>query len=98
MGQTLILTDLASNVVEFARPVHRLMTQAYGIPVGFGSPRNARLLLRADRAEARRALGKALEWPFERILVGHGARVEVDARDRFHAAFAEFLAPRPTVK
>jgi hypothetical protein len=89
--RTLILTDIASNIVEFERPFHRWVTRAYGIRPHFGPSRNARVLLRSDRTAAARLLGRALEWPFERIIVAHGSPVNHDARDVFRDAFADFL-------
>jgi hypothetical protein len=61
------------------------------MPARFGPSRNARRVLRADPPESRRALRRALEWPFEQIVVAHGEAVEKDARERFTEAFAPFL-------
>jgi hypothetical protein len=85
------LHRLGSNIVEFARPSHRWLTRVYGIRAEFGPSRNARLLLRSDPGGATRLLRRALEWPFERIIVAHGARVERDAGAVFRAAFAPYL-------
>jgi hypothetical protein len=89
--RTLVLTDLAFNADDEETRFQRGLRRAYGIPPRFGPSRNSRLLLASDRAAAERALRRAYEWPFERVLVAHGSPVERDARARFAEAFAEFL-------
>lgn len=91
MSRTIIVTDLASNIIEVERPLDRCLTRSYGVRPEFGPSRNARVLLRSDRVGARRVLGRILEWPFERIIVAHGSLVDHDARARFRAAFSAFL-------
>jgi hypothetical protein len=90
-SRTLILTDVASNVVQLRGAYERLLARASGLPRGFGTSRNARQLLLRDRESARKALRAAAGWPFERIVVAHGAVLERDAQRAFAAAFARYL-------
>lgn len=90
-SRTLILTDVASNLLELRRAYDRLWARASGMPAGFGPSRNARQLLLREREGAREALRAAARWPFERIVVAHGAVVERDARRVFESGFAGYL-------
>jgi hypothetical protein len=90
-SRTLILTDLASNLVDLPRAYDRIASRLSGQPAGFGPSRNARKLLLRDASRAREALRAVLQWPFERILVAHGTLVERDAADVFRSAFARYL-------
>jgi len=87
-SRTLILTDVASNLVDVPRARDRLAFRLLGMPAGFGPSRNARRLFLRNEAVARAALRAASRWPFERIVVAHGAIVERGARDAFASAFA----------
>ena len=49
--------------------------------------RIVRLAVR-DRAAARAAVHRILEWDFDRVIVTHGAVLERGGRERFAAAFA----------
>ena len=80
---TLILTDLAFNMLRYPRALDRLIWRSSGIPSGFGPGRTSRTLLLSDRAVASRCLERALAWPFRQILVAHGEVVTDDARSRF---------------
>ena len=42
-------------------------------------------------AATSRLLRRALEWPFERIVVAHGEAIESGARARLRRAFAAYL-------
>jgi hypothetical protein len=89
--RTLILTDIASNLVSFRNGYERLLWRSSGMPSGFGLSRNARRLLLRDRTAARAALRTAARWPFERIVMAHGAVVERDAHATFTSAYAGYL-------
>lgn len=89
--RTLVLTDVAFNMVNLARPFDRLAWRAMGVPARFGPSRTARLMLLHNRALARAALRAVLDWPFERIVVAHGDIVERDARAQFEIGFATYL-------
>jgi hypothetical protein len=90
-SRTLILTDLASNLVEMASAYERVACRLSGMPFGFGPSRNARRLLLRDEVRAREALRAVVQWPFERIVMAHGAIVERDARQVFASAFGHYL-------
>jgi hypothetical protein len=88
---TLVLTDLGFNMRRFASAYDRLGWRLFGIPVGFGASRTARLTLFSERPAATTALRRVASWPFERILVAHGDAVERDARGEFERAYARWL-------
>ncbi len=89
---TLVLADVAFNMVDFASRFERAAWRLSGVPAGFGPSRTARTFLLNDRAVAAGFLGRVLEWPFRRVLVAHGAILEANAVDVFRRAFASFLA------
>jgi len=92
---SLLLTDVAFNLVHIERGVDRLVWRLSGIPSTFGPSRTARTFLLADRGRAAAFLRRVLAWPFRRVLVAHGEPVEHDARCAFERAFASYLgAPR----
>lgn len=90
-SRTLILTDIASNLVELPGAFDRLWARAAGMPRSFGPSRNARRLLLRDVESVRRVLREVARWPFERIVVAHGAVIELDARRAFESGFAGYL-------
>jgi hypothetical protein len=85
-SRSLVVTDLAFHFQEADFGVMGLYIRAAGIHRRFGPSRITRRLVR-DRALAREELDRILDWPFERVIVNHGAIVEDDARDRLRAAF-----------
>jgi len=88
---TLILTDVAFHMVQFASSFERMVWRLSGVPAGFGPSRTARMLLLHDRAQARAFLDRLLSWPFRRILVAHGEMIEENAAEIFRHAFAAYL-------
>ncbi len=90
-SRTVVFTDLAASRTPNLRAVDAWIHRAYGMPSELGPSRNARMILRADPDESRRALQRVLEWPFEAIVVAHGEAIVDDARERFRAGFAAFL-------
>ena len=84
----LILTDLAFNMQRYPRRGDRVFWRMSGIPAGFGPGRTTRTLLLRDRAEAERALRRALEWPIRRVVVAHGDILEEDAPAALRRAFS----------
>jgi hypothetical protein len=90
-SRTLVLTDVASNLVDVERLADRLAFRVSGMPRGFGPTRNSRRLLLRDRTRVRETLRAVMQWPFERIVVAHGAVVERDAADVFVSAFAKYV-------
>jgi hypothetical protein len=90
-SRTLVLTDVASNLVDVARAAERVAFRISGMPRGFGPTRNSRRLLLRDRPRVRATLRAVMQWPFDRIVVAHGAVVEHRAADVFVAAFAKYV-------
>jgi hypothetical protein len=88
---TVVLTDLAFHLVRFDSAMQRLLWRLFGVPVGFGPSRTARMLLLADRPQVATFLARVLAWPIARVLVAHGEPVEVDAAAVFRRAFAAYL-------
>jgi hypothetical protein len=88
---TLVLTDLAFNMVHFDSTVQRLLWRLSGVPVGFGPSRTARTLLLNDRPTTAAFLARVVEWPIGRVIVAHGAPLEADAAATFRRAFAAYL-------
>lgn len=90
-SRTLVLTDVASNLVDVTRTADRLAFGVSGMPRGFAPTRNARRLLLRDRPRVRETLRQVMQWPFTRIVVAHGAVVERNAADVFVSAFAKYV-------
>lgn len=88
---SLILTDLAFNMVRYPNRLQQLLWRANGVPADFGPSRTARLLLLRDRAAAAEFLAGVLAWPFTRVLMAHGDPLEHDAAATFRRAFAPHL-------
>jgi hypothetical protein len=88
---TLVLTDLATNLIGFRRLYDRILWRLSGMSTGLGPPRNSRRLFLREPESAREALREILRWPFQRIVVAHGEIVERDARAAFESAFASYL-------
>ena len=91
---TLILTDLAFNMVRFARRLDQIAWRLNGVPAAFGPSRTGRMLLLKNRPQAAAFLRRVLEWPFERVVVAHGDAVEMGAREVMRRAFADYLPNR----
>ena len=88
---TLVLTDLAFHMTSFASTFDRVAWRLSGVPNGFGHSRTARMMLLRDRKAVKPFLERVLEWPFRRILVGHGDPLETDAIGVFRRAFDDYL-------
>lgn len=91
--ETLILTDLAFNLTAFDSLLSRVAWRLFGAPARFGPSRMARLTFLRDKAAARDYLRPVREWPFQRIIVSHGAALEDHAQAEFRRAFAKYLDP-----
>ena len=86
-SRTLFVADLVHNV---GRPAHA-WTRIYTSIMGFHDRVAISRVIRwgfRDRAAGRRSLDAILEQPFDRIVVGHGAPVEVDAKRALADAYA----------
>jgi Domain of unknown function (DUF4336) len=88
---TLVLTDLAFNMVRYENAFDRIGWRLFGVPPRFGVSRTARFTLLRDGAAARPFLRAIAERSFRRILVAHGDPVESDARAEFERAFRRYL-------
>lgn len=88
---TLVLSDLAFNMVHFESAAQRLLWRFSGVPVGFGPSRTARMLLLGDRAAVQAFLARVVAWPIGRIVVAHGEPLETDAAAALRRAFAAYL-------
>lgn len=92
---TLILTDLAFNMLRYPRLLDRIVWRLSGIPSGFGPGRTSRSLLLSDRVMASRSLRRALEWPISRVVVAHGEVISYDAKSQLARAFRRYLGGSP---
>ena len=91
-SRTLILTDLAFNMVRPPRGRARLFCALVGAKRRFGPHRIVRVGIR-DRARARESVRRILSWDFDRIIVAHGDVLAADGKRHFAEGFA-FLGPR----
>lgn len=89
-SRTLIATDLAFNVGPGNAPLTRL---AFRLMRSYGrlSPSWIERMLIRDRQTFRRSLERILEWPFERVVVAHGAVSETGGRDELVRGYAFIL-------
>ena len=90
---TVVVADLVHNI---GRPPGA-WTAAYSRMMGFydrvALSRALRWSAFSDRAAARRSIDELLSWPFERLVVGHGAPIDGGAREALAAAY-EWLPAR----
>lgn len=89
-SQTLILTDIAFNVGPEAAPATRFFFKLNGIFDRLSPTVLEKLLIR-DRAAFRAGLEQILEWPFERVIVTHGAVKESGGREQLRQGYAWLL-------
>jgi hypothetical protein len=86
-SRTLVVADLVHNI---GRPEHA-WTKFYTTMMGFygrvALSRALRWTAFSDRAAARRSLDELLTFPFERLVVGHGTPVTVNAREALAMAY-----------
>jgi hypothetical protein len=85
--RTLLLTDLAFNVVDPAAGKTRVFYWLIGAAGRFGPHRLVRFIIR-DRRAARGSVERILQWDFDRVVVTHGAVLESGGKARFAEAFA----------
>jgi hypothetical protein len=76
---TLILTDIAFNVGPESAPLTRLFFKLNRV-YGRLSPTVLEKILIRDRPAFRAGLERALDWPFERVIVSHGGVKEQGGR------------------
>lgn len=85
-SRTLLLTDLAFNVVRPMRGRVRFFLRLVGAR-GFGPHRIVRFGVR-DRTAARASLERILQWDFDRVTVTHGDVLESGGHEAMRTAFA----------
>ena len=89
-SQTLILTDTAFNVGPDAAPGTRLFFKAAGVYDRLSPTVLEKMLIR-DRPAFRVGLERILSWPFERVIVSHGAVKESGGRDELMQGYGWLL-------
>jgi hypothetical protein len=86
-SRTLMLTDLAFNMVHPRPGRARVFCRLIGATGRFGPHRMVRLMIR-DRAAARASVRQILAWDFDRVIVTHGEVLETGGKVRVAEAFA----------
>ena len=89
--RTLLLTDLAFNVLEGKTEGARFFCWLSGAEGRFGPHRLIRWFMIRDHAAARASLARILAWDFDRVTVTHGDVLESGGREALRKGFA-FLA------
>ena len=86
-SKTLIATDLAFNIGCDSPPLTRFI---FRLSRTFGrlAPTLVERLLVRDRAAFRRSLEQIFQWPFERVVVAHGAVSERGGREELRQGYA----------
>jgi hypothetical protein len=84
--RSLLVADLVFNLPRPANFMSRLMVCAAGMSPGVKSSRLFRFLIK-DRQAFAGSLRRILEFPFQRILVGHGLFIEHEAKAALASAF-----------
>jgi hypothetical protein len=93
-SRSLVVTDLVFHLLAPEGLWTGLILRAVGCHRRLAASRAWNIAVR-DRPAFARSLERALEWPFERLIVAHGEIVEHDARERLRAALARFLRHAP---
>lgn len=83
---TVLLTDLAFNLRDGETLLTRLFMRLMGVYGRFGPSRMFRQFIR-DRAAARKSLDAVLAWDFERVIVTHGAVVQIRGKRLLRDAY-----------
>ncbi|MFT4978397.1 MAG: hypothetical protein ACI8S6_004307 [Myxococcota bacterium] len=86
-SRTLILTDLAFNILHVDGFWDRLVLQLAGACGRFGPSRLFRSYFLQDRGAFRGSIDALLELDFDRIIVAHGEVVEQGGREKLREAF-----------
>jgi len=86
-SRTLLLTDLAFNVVRPPSGRARIFNRLVGATGHFGPHRIVRFAIR-DRAAARQSVQRILSWDFDRVIVTHGDVLEHGGKQRVADGFA----------
>jgi len=89
--RTLIATDLAFHIGPEAPAPTRLFVRLSG-RFGRLAPTLVERLMTRDRAALRASLERILAWPFERVIVAHGAVLETGGRRELARGYDWLLA------
>ncbi|MGO4870585.1 MAG: DUF4336 domain-containing protein [Roseiarcus sp.] len=94
-SRTAIFADLIENLPrDWFKGWRGLLARLDGIVApNPGAPREWRASF-VNRRAARRALGRILAWPIERVLIAHGEPARVDGAAFVRGAFAWLLGPQ----
>jgi hypothetical protein len=92
-SRTVIQTDSAFNVRNAPKRMTRIFMQLNG---GYGAygPTRYFAFLAKDKHAVGGSFRRMLEWDFDRIVVAHGAIVEVGGRAEMRRAYTKYLAAR----
>lgn len=93
-SRTLAVADLIQNV---GRPTHawtKLYTRAMGFYDRAALSRILRWAAFSDKSRARQSVDKLLEFPIEKIIVGHGSPIIEDSRRVLASAYKWLTAER----
>ena len=90
LSRTLVLTDLAFNVINPSSFRVRVFMRINGASGRLATSRLLKSMYR-DRALGRVSAEKIFDWDFDRILLCHGDVVEADAKAKLKAEFAWLL-------
>jgi hypothetical protein len=90
---TLVASDLAFNIGACSPPLTRAAFRLAGA-YGRLSPTVVERLFVRDRPAFARALGRVLDWPFERVVVAHGRVSEHGGREELLRGYAWLLGAR----
>jgi hypothetical protein len=85
-SRTLLLTDVAFNMVQAPRGRARVFCWLIGATGRFGPHRIVRLGIR-DRRAARESMQRILGWDFDRVVVTHGEVLESGGKPRMVEGF-----------
>lgn len=86
-SQTLILSDLVMNMKERYSFSDALILSAIGVHHRLGPSRIVKMLTK-NRVLAQDAFRRILQWPFNKVVLAHGALITADARNQMRQAFA----------
>ena len=87
-SRTLIATDILVNGTEDSARVFRWLSMVDGAYQQLAVPRSTRYLLVRDRKRLRASMEEALSWPFDRVVLAHGAIVARGAKPLVDRAFS----------
>lgn len=93
-ARTLVVADLVHNIGRPRHPWTRLYAQMMGFYDRVALSRMLRWAAFSDRAAARRSLDEVLVCPFDRVVLGHGAPLALEARQALRDAYAWLPAAR----